>query len=307
MNKNGVNSQRDEIMTSDRQTPILLDGAPPTEIVIPVVAEYQYERDIAIGAGFAALWQLPLRLVHVRVAGSGSNADALDVSVDALRKANGDLVVEGIEVAADDAASGIQQASTDQSLLLMASDDATQWFAQDSIGEAMLQQVKHMVLLCGPGCQNMPKPAPVVVPLDGSPRAESALDPAIAVATASKATIRLVTAVPPATVEAVARLRDAGEHASESAYLRSVATRLAEQGIDVGWEVVHHGDPVAGISTIARDLDAMLIVAASRGETGITKWAFGSVPLGLVERSSVPVLVVKTDLESAGRLETGES
>lgn len=293
--------------THAKQAPALFSGHPPTEILVPVIADYQHERDIAIGAGFAAMWDLPLRLIHVRELGAGSNADALAVSVDALKKANPDLVVDGVEVEADDVAAGIQRTSTERSLLLMATDDATQWFAHDSIGEAMLDQAKEMVVLCGPGCQQVSRATAVIVPLDGSPTAESALEPAIAIAAASEAKIWLVTVVPPATVEAVAHLRDAGESVSESGYLRSVAARLSEQNIDAGWEVTHHGDPVAGVNTIARDLDTMLIVAASHGEAGVSKRVFGSVTLGLVERGAVPVLVVKADVEPASQLEAGKN
>lgn len=292
-------------MTVDQRAPALFDGRPPTEILIPVVAEYHYERNIAISTQLATLWNLPLRLVHFRLPEAGSSTKALASSVDALKSAHPDLVIDGVEVEADDVAGGILGTSSDRSLLLLGSDNATQWSEQDSVGEATLRQVKDMVLLCGVGCEPVAQPTAIVVPLDGSPRAELALEPAIEVALASRTKLWLVTAVSPATVEAVARRRNAGERVSESAYLRSVADRLAERNINVGWEVTHHDDPVAGVSEVARRLDALLIVAATQGNTGSSKRVFGSVTLGLVERGAVPILVIKTDVEPEPQLSAG--
>lgn len=275
----------------------------PTEILVPVVAEYRYERNISIGADLATRWGLPLRLVHVRVPGVESGAVALEVSVDSLRRVHPDLTIDGVETEADDVADGIQAASVGGSLLVLASDHATQWLEIGSVGEATLAGVEKHVVLCGAGCDHLPKGAAVIVPLDGSTRAEAALEPALRIAAASEAKVWLVTIVPPSTVEAVAKQRHDGNKVSESGYLRSVATRLSEQNIDVSWEVAHHGDPVAGIIGVARDLDSMLIVAATQGETGVSKRVFGSVALGLVERGTSPVMLVKADTEPAIPLE----
>lgn len=286
-------------MTAEPHPPPLFDGRPPTEILVPAIAEFHYERGIALAAHYAGMWNVPIRLVHVRVPSAPTSVTALDAAVSGLTSANPELVVDGVEVEADDVVSGIEATSTDRSLIILASDEGSQWLERGSISEALLARADKMLLMAGAGCQEGPTGTSVIVPLDGSVRAEAALEPAIAVAGASNAKLCVTTVVPPAVAEAVSVKRGEGEEVSESGYLRSVTDRLAEEGIDAGWEVVHHGDPVAGINTLARDQGSAMIVAATHGQSGVAKRVFGSICLGLVERGSAPVLVVKTDVADA--------
>jgi nucleotide-binding universal stress UspA family protein len=103
----------------------------------------------------------------------------------------------------------------------------------------------------------------------------------------------LLSAVPAATTEHVAKLRERGENVSESGYLRSVAQRL-EGSPNVRWEIIHDDDPVEAIARFVETHDVRLVVATTHGETGLARRAFGSVSIGMVERLPVPVLVVKS-------------
>ncbi|MDH3683779.1 MAG: universal stress protein, partial [Acidimicrobiia bacterium] len=204
-------------------------------------------------------------------------------------------LADAVEVEADDVAAAITKVATDQSLILLASKRASQWLEAASVGEAVVQVADKMLLLCGPHCDQPPMESSVVVPLDGSPRAEEAISPAVAIARRWGSRLWIVTAIPESTAETVAALRAEGQEVSESAYVRGVAERLADtHEVDVGWQMIHDDDPVAAVSAFVEEQGSSMIVAATHGETGVARRLFGSVCMGLVEQAGVPVLIVKS-------------
>ena len=277
-----------------------------TEILVPIDADFHHERGLALVGRYAAKWGIPVRLLHVRTPDTATAIAGLESAADGLRRVHPEVLVHGQEVEATDVAVGIEGERSDGSLLLLASDHVSQWAEGGSVAEGVLDsRSEQVVMLCGPGSTDPPIDSSVVVPLDGSPRAEAAIEPAVRIAEAGGVRLWLVTAVPPSTVEKVADLRAEGEHASESGYLRRVSDELAERDVNVGWEVVHHGDPVAGVIGFARTQGSSLIVASTHGDTGVAKRLFGSTTLGMVERGPVPVMVVKADLPPTKELRTG--
>lgn len=283
-------------ITPDR-SPQLFDGRPILELIVPVVLEdiqEPYEHGLVVAAGLAQSWQVPVRIVHVEDHAK-THATTIDQVKQAFRGMHPELLVDAVEVEADDVAAAITEVATEQSLILLASERATQWLEAESVGEAVVQAADKMLLLCGPHCEQPPTESSVVVPLDGSPRAEEALAPAMAIAHRWGSRLWLVTAVAESTSEMVAALRAEGQEVSESAYVRGVAERLAETSeVDVGWQMIHDDDPVAAVSAFADEQGSSMIVAATHGETGVARRLFGSICMGLVERAAVPVLIVKT-------------
>lgn len=287
------------VSTSGGLSPKLFDGLPIQEILVPVVLDRGYQQGLAIAAGLAKAWRVPLRAVHVRLADEVSDSTISDIT-DAFKALHPELIIDGAELAAGDVASGITSLTKDESLIVLASERATQWLQGPSIAETVVQAVPRMVLLAGPSCVEVGTPSAVVVPLDGSERAEAAIEPGVAMANGAR--VWLVSSVPQATAETVALLRSKGQQVSESAYLRSVAERLVADGVDVGWEIIHDDDPVSAIMSFARVHGASMIVAATHGESGVARRLFGSVCMGMVERGSLPVLIVKSDDESVAEL-----
>lgn len=281
--------------TSSTQPPKLFDGEPPTEILVPISNGFPDQRDLVLATEYGHLWQIPIRLVHVEVGSEPSDEQSVRAALLAARSVYADIDADGVAVTAESVAEGIMTFASDRSLLFLASDRSSQWLERGSVSEEILQATDRPVMLCGPHCQNPPIGSSVVVPLDGSARAEAALTPALAFARSTGAKLWAVTVVPSAIVKAVADLREAGEVVTESGYLRAVADELVSDGVDVGWEIVHDDDPVAGLSRFAANQDSAVIVAATHGDAGIAKRLFGSVCLGLVERGSIPVVVIKTD------------
>lgn len=136
----------------------------------------------------------------------------------------------------------------------------------------------------------------ILVPLDGSPMAERALGPARQLAVALKAGVTLlhvVEARPPAKVHGARHLAGVGE-AQE--YLDATAARAFE-----GVDVVRHvhaeavGDAAAGIAEHERELNADLVVMSAHGRGRLRTLLFGNAILRVLERGSVPVMLVPAE------------
>jgi nucleotide-binding universal stress UspA family protein len=75
-------------------------------------------------------------------------------------------------------------------------------------------------------------------------------------------------------------------------YLGRIGKRLEAKGIPVRCEVLL-GNPAEQISSYAQDSAADLIVMASHGRSGPSKWAYGSVADKVFRASCVPILMVR--------------
>ena len=140
----------------------------------------------------------------------------------------------------------------------------------------------------------------ILVPLDGSERAELALPVAAGLARASGGVVILtqivqapmefeVGATAPATWAPAARPI---ERKTGSQYLLDVAA--SEQLAGVTTETGVYAGPVAAmLQLVARSRGADLIVMTTRGLSGFTRWALGSVAEKVAQESPIPVLLLR--------------
>lgn len=141
----------------------------------------------------------------------------------------------------------------------------------------------------------------ILVPLDGSKRAEEALPMAAYLARARGASLILVKAISPELLYTslyptvpgymAEQIRTTFVHDAE-VYLKRVICTAKLEDIPVSTEVVI-GIPGATIVQIAGEQMADLIVMRSQGQTGIARWFFGSVAQYVLRRGPVPVLVMR--------------
>lgn len=146
----------------------------------------------------------------------------------------------------------------------------------------------------------------ILVPVDGSQRAEQALAVAARMARATSGTVvllRVVTASidfswyainSPTLMETT--LRAEMEKAQE--YLTKLAASSLLNGVQVVTEVIA-GEPANTILAVAHTHGADLLVICSHGDTGFKRWMLGSVAQKIARHSSIPVLVLR---ESTGNL-----
>ncbi len=137
----------------------------------------------------------------------------------------------------------------------------------------------------------------LLVPLDGSELSESILPRVIAVARPSNTRVILLQAHEPmdhgvrvAMGEELAGKLDTVTREDTEAYLNKIAGDLANQGI-VADIALAEGKPAEAILDYVTTHAIDLIVMASHGRSGLSRWAFGSVAEKVLRQSPVPVLI----------------
>ncbi len=142
----------------------------------------------------------------------------------------------------------------------------------------------------------------ILVPLDGSELSECSLEHVEAVASGCRIpeTV-LFRVVEPLSAETVSTLAQAGGNVLREAeldiqdkarkYLDKIRDRLVKDGLAVK-AVVVDGRPAEEILDYAKKNKIDLIVMASHGKSGISRWFFGSVAQKVLQHSPVPVLMV---------------
>ena len=142
----------------------------------------------------------------------------------------------------------------------------------------------------------------ILVPLDGSPMAERALPPAVALARAGGAEIILLrsskpvyTVMPEFAGEYEwswpAEAHDEARHAART-YLDDLQLTSVGPEVAVRRQVVG-GDEAGAIIGIAEAEEVDLIVMTSHGRSGARRWLLGSVTERVLHHASCPVMVIR--------------
>jgi nucleotide-binding universal stress UspA family protein len=129
----------------------------------------------------------------------------------------------------------------------------------------------------------------ILLPLDGSPLAEQALPHAEWLARRLTAYVVLTRVLP--IVTSTGEIDDLALGTSSRAYLDQIAARLSEHGLSCG-SVLPAGDPATEILDQARSSSAELIVMATHGRSGPSRWLYGSVADAVLRDSPIPVVLV---------------
>jgi nucleotide-binding universal stress UspA family protein len=142
----------------------------------------------------------------------------------------------------------------------------------------------------------------VIVPLDGSSRAEAVLPHASDIARSSGAVLDLVQVAPWAWMlfaaawqEQAPAHMDAQMEQQAGEYLRSVEMRV-EDGVRFASHVLR-GDPAEMLLEHAHRGEPGLIAMTTHGRSGIARWALGSIADRIVHNSELPVLILRSDLD----------
>ncbi len=139
----------------------------------------------------------------------------------------------------------------------------------------------------------------ILVPLDGSEVAETALGEAEKLAKSFDADIFLFQVVPFMPVygspELVTPLIvDEKQKDSAEKYLAGIAQRLREKSFKVATEVRTGQQVAVEIIDYARETGAEIIVMCTHGRSGITRWLLGSVALKVLTRGETPILLTRS-------------
>jgi nucleotide-binding universal stress UspA family protein len=141
----------------------------------------------------------------------------------------------------------------------------------------------------------------ILVPLDGSNRAEAILPHAEQMAQLCRAKITLMQVVEPVYISAgppevpVMISQELTQQRADdtAAYLTGWKVRLEKKGIEVVTRV-EHGPIVSTIIQVAEQTGADLIALASHGRSGLARVFYGSVAAGLLQHVDRTLLIVRS-------------
>jgi nucleotide-binding universal stress UspA family protein len=141
----------------------------------------------------------------------------------------------------------------------------------------------------------------ILVPLDGSPLAETVLPIIERLAPADSATVVLLHVIErgaPATIHGETHLQEAEVAAT---YLDRVATRLRSHAIIVETHAheVPEGDVARSIAEHAQEEHVDLIVLCTHGSGGLHELLFGSIAQQVLKRGTVPVVLARAAANGA--------
>lgn len=141
----------------------------------------------------------------------------------------------------------------------------------------------------------------IVVPLDGSKRAEAILPHVVELAQRYEARVVFVRILEP--IPYITRPEGAPDilwqdlvtewQAEALAYMDARVREFGEQGIPCKAEIIQ-GPVVKAITDTAEKEDADLIAMASHGRTGLSQAFYGSVTAGVLQRVDRPLLVIRS-------------
>ncbi len=176
-----------------------------------------------------------------------------------------------------------------------------------SVADHVVRHVSMPVLVVRPPeePQSFAERAPfkrILVPLDGSERAESSVSWALRLGRDRCAEYAFVRAVPPLFAltsaylpHAVNETKEILERGREEAekYLADLERRFRDEELDVTTHVLLGVSPGWGIVRYAEDNGFDVIVVATHGRSGLPRLVLGSVADKIVRGSSIPVMVLR--------------
>jgi nucleotide-binding universal stress UspA family protein len=142
----------------------------------------------------------------------------------------------------------------------------------------------------------------ILVPLDGSSRAEAILPHVESLAIALRSKVVLLRVVDPASyavglegmpMDATRDLIDAEVQEAEH-YLEGKRNELSGHGVDAHLSV-RYGAITQGILDAAEAENADLIAMSSHGRTGLARLVYGSIASGVLNESHRPLLIVRAE------------
>ena len=142
----------------------------------------------------------------------------------------------------------------------------------------------------------------ILVPLDGSPLAEEALQPAVQLARLWEAEIALLQVVPPVLLSTDPALPLPSAHDAEltttwrrqaQAYIDGIIERLRSQGLRASGGAIIGWNAAGSILEVASPERVAAVVIATHGRGGLRRLALGSVADKVVRGADVPVLVCR--------------
>ena len=141
----------------------------------------------------------------------------------------------------------------------------------------------------------------IVVPVDGSELAECVIPHVETIARAAQAVVELVEVIEPLKIptrggialsEADLEQIELQTYNEVQNYLAKITEPLRSKDIEVHSKAIK-GKAAESIVDYARSINADLIIMATHGRSGISRWVWGSVADRILHASHTPVLLIR--------------
>ena len=140
----------------------------------------------------------------------------------------------------------------------------------------------------------------ILVPVDGSPTAELAVEKAIGLAKVFGSRVSAIFVIDPYPFTGIGTDFAYGQAeylsaatAEANAAIKSAKTAFEQAGLSVDASVVESHAAWRGVVDSAQSMQADLIVMGSHGRSGLEKLVLGSVTQAVLSHTKLPVLVVR--------------
>ena len=141
----------------------------------------------------------------------------------------------------------------------------------------------------------------ILVPLDGSKRAESILSHVETLARSFKSKVVFFVAIEPVLmleyneIIGMSEFMEKNDYLKEktASYLDSLQKKFSKKGIEVQTRIVH-GPAVKAIVDAAELENANLVAMASHGRTGLSRTFYGSIAAGVLQSIDRPLLLIRS-------------
>lgn len=273
-------------------------------ILIPLDGSERSEQALSLAKAIAKGAQTALLQVarsRDELAGAGSYLEG-------LAERGSETLVREAKDSADQITAEAERGEFDLVVLTTRGSGLRRWFRK-SVSERVMRRASVPVLIAKPGARALPATGPrrILVPLDGSERAERVLPWVAELARVHDAEVMLLTAVR-AEVDFNAQTCVEDLSAARKAALEALAGHaadLAREGVSAGLRVTFGlGQPAQTILDVAEELEVDLVAVTSEGRSGLSRLVIGSVAEELVGRSPVPVLLVPKRAQAERRSAT---
>jgi nucleotide-binding universal stress UspA family protein len=158
--------------------------------------------------------------------------------------------------------------------------------------------MRHMAKRARATASTRKRIGPVLVPLDGSRLAETAIGAAERISGRDANDMVLLSVVAPVNPapllqdESIPRRTLESRYSKAGRYLDAVRQRLGRRGMRAR-VLVRSGDPAEEIVACARAERVGLIAMSTHGRSGLRRALFGSVAEGVIRQAPVPILLVR--------------
>lgn len=192
------------------------------------------------------------------------------------------------------------------------------WFG--SVADALVRQAPIPILLVRPAESTTDSTQQslvrrVLIPLDGSPFAEEALEPALSLGGAAGefTLLRVVPAITPVAYEPdqgrISGLRTSvlqqlqelkrEQEAEANEYLEEISKRLRSRSLNIQTQLVTYEQPAVAILDAAARHNVDAIAMTTRGRSGVKRILLGSVADKVIRGANTPVLICPTVSETS--------